>query len=367
MVFDSASDLLTGLDHLIDRFEVIWVKNAFVNPPSIGQCRMSVGVKQKLPQVHISELHLHLRTFLNFVDTFGQKHLKSIRNVLWGCNIPNNGMDDVLDIIYRSMYQTDGQLLDDAMDEVARVKSEAAQAGFRCEEAIALMKESRGYANALLHARQASATTSLAIQSPTNIPGTADPSMSVSSEPSPQRCDAMRSASPASPQRCDAVRSATPGGFSDATTRSSTPQQHGGRFQNLPKYFHNTSRATTPQPYVGKYDNLKPALTQKALNRRALSARAERATPSNVKSTPSALHTNSSKTFQVGEKVMVLDGNVWYEACVQKIHGNVSYDVSWLPPYENRDPGLNVAAAKVWSAPAPCSIRPKTPETLPQV
>eukprot|EP00746_Dinoflagellata_sp_MGD_P138436 gnl/MRDRNA2_/MRDRNA2_72093_c0_seq1.p1 gnl/MRDRNA2_/MRDRNA2_72093_c0~~gnl/MRDRNA2_/MRDRNA2_72093_c0_seq1.p1 ORF type:complete len:1433 (+),score=351.18 gnl/MRDRNA2_/MRDRNA2_72093_c0_seq1:102-4301(+) len=265
VAFDSASDLLTGLDHLTDRFEVLWVTNGFTHPVSIDQCKVSIGIKQNIPQGHISQLDLCLRPVLDFEEGSGQKHVNAIRNVIWGCNVPSDDTDNVLDSIYSAMYQTDAQLLLDANEEVQRLQAEIKRAGINGEEPAALMKACRSYVDALT---RETASKPLAIEAPPGAPAPVETS-------SPTRNLNCRT-----PGLSDSARTPSPGAFSDATTRSSTPLQYGGKL-----------RATTPQSRGGLRD-LQPALTEKRSigsdGRRALSARTERTHQSNGRSVASA-------------------------------------------------------------------------------
>jgi len=151
--FESASDLLKGLEHLMDRFHVVWVQNGFRHASGVGPCNVSVGLKQQVPQGHISEVQLCLSGMVRVEQTVQKMHSDAIWDIMQGCNVPPEDMDEVTNVVHRSMYLSDGQLIQQAVHEVERLQAEVEKVGVRSKEYRALEKEARKYANSLIQER----------------------------------------------------------------------------------------------------------------------------------------------------------------------------------------------------------------------
>lgn len=157
IVFEDAAHLLEGLERLMDRFNVLWVRNGFRQPFGTDQCTISIGIKQQLPQVHISEVHLYLRHMVQIEQRMGPEHSSTVEGVLKSCNVLPEDMEGVLHIVKSTMYSTDGLLIHHAVNELERLQAALEPVGIRSKEYRALEKEVRKYANSLIQARVGSA------------------------------------------------------------------------------------------------------------------------------------------------------------------------------------------------------------------
>merc|ERR1719191_259833 len=140
IVFEDAAHLLEGLERLMDRFNVLWVRNGFRHPSDLqgnaydflDQFKVSIGIKQQVPQVHISEVHLYIRP----EPWMAPENSCNVESVLKESTfeVSHEDMEGILRIVQRTMYTTDGLLIHHAVHEVERLQAALAKVGIRSKE-----------------------------------------------------------------------------------------------------------------------------------------------------------------------------------------------------------------------------------------